>query len=107
VSALSRDLEAAGLSAAEEKPRADCGRCGLTVMPNEGMVVYIHPDPASTARILVHAVCIADEVAEGSLTRVSGFAYRAVAVSGGDMCTCGGLTDTCDGCADCIGRGCR
>lgn len=61
--------------------RTDCGRCGLTVMPNDGMVVYTHPDPSSSARLVVHAVCIADEVAEGSLTRVSGFAYRAVAPS--------------------------
>jgi hypothetical protein len=25
---------------------------------------------------------------------------------GGDLCMCGGMTDTCDGCQDCLGVGC-
>lgn len=27
-------------------------------------------------------------------------------MSGQELCTCGGLTNTCDGCPDCVGLGC-
>lgn len=59
--------------------QSNCSRCGRVVKPTDGFVLYIHPDPASTDRIVVHGICIADEVAEGRVERVSPFAFRAVA----------------------------
>jgi hypothetical protein len=61
---------------------SDCGRCGLAIKDNgRAFVLYVNPDPHDTARVSVHDVCIADEVAEGRLVRTSPFAFRTAPVS--------------------------
>lgn len=61
--------------------RADvtCGRCGLTVEPSDGYVIYHEAggrEAGSKTRIVAHGTCITDEIAEGRLVRVSGFAFE-------------------------------
>ena len=59
-----------------------CGRCGSAVEPGDGFVVYLESggrEAESKNRITAHWVCIADEVGEGRLVRVSGFAFEVAA----------------------------
>jgi hypothetical protein len=59
---------------------AICDRCQREVEPSQGFVVYQEPggrEAGSKNRVTVHDVCIADEVAEGRLVRVSSFAFEA------------------------------
>jgi hypothetical protein len=59
-----------------------CGRCHRTIEPGDGFVVYQEPggrDARSNNRIIVHGACVADEVAEGRLVRVSDFAFEVAA----------------------------
>jgi len=62
-----------------EQARADveCGRCGLTIEPGGGYVIYHEVggrEAGSKARIVAHGTCIADEIAGGRRVRVSGYA---------------------------------
>ena len=68
-----------------EQARADgsrivkCGLYGETAYPNDSYVVYHKAggrEAGSRDRITAHGVCIADRVADGSLVRVSGFAFE-------------------------------
>ena len=63
-------------------PKPTCGRCGSAVEPNDGFVVYLESggrEAGSKNRITAHGVCIADEVADGRIVRVSDFAVEATA----------------------------
>lgn len=58
---------------------ADCGRCGLSITDvKDSIALYTHPDPTSTAFLSVHAECVADEHAEGTIRHVGGQFYRVV-----------------------------
>lgn len=53
-----------------------CGRCQLPIKSgDDAFVLYVKQEPCRD-RIVVHAVCIADEAAEGRLKRESAFAFR-------------------------------
>jgi hypothetical protein len=61
---------------------AICSRCHREVEPSEGFVVYQEAggrEAGSKNRVTVHGACIADEVAEGRLVRVSSFAFEVAA----------------------------
>jgi len=67
-----------------------CGRCGKDALPNQSYVLYHEAGgraAGSDKRIVVHGECIAEDVAAGRITRVSGFSFEYA--SGG-----------CDGCDD-------
>ncbi len=62
---------------ARRKDRA-CTRCHLPIKAGQGFALYREPGgrDAGGYKYSVHGTCIADEVAAGSLIRVSPFAFE-------------------------------
>lgn len=61
-------------------PTAECYRCHKLLDDRGGrpdFALYLNQTPGAE-RVNVHAVCIADEIADGRIQRVSPFAFELI-----------------------------